>query len=92
MKAEQQNLEKQIYSLEKQLQHLPEGKLLCARNGNRYKWYQSDGKNHTYIPKKERYLAEQLAAKKYLTLLLEEKQCEKDVIDYYFQHCSRTNG
>lgn len=92
MKAEQQKLEKQIYSLEQQLQHLPEGKLICARNGNRCKWYQSDGKNHTYIPKKERYLAEQLAAKKYLTLLLEEKQCEKDVIDYYFKHCSRTNG
>lgn len=91
MKAEQQSLEKQIYSLKQQLQNLPEGKLLCARNENRYKWYQSDGKNHIYIPKKNRYLAEQLAIKKYLTLLLDEKQREKDVIDYYFQHCGRTN-
>lgn len=92
MKAEQQALEKQINSLKHQLQNLPEGKLLCARNENRYKWYQSDGKHHIYIPKKKRYFAEQLAIKKYLTLLLEEKQREKDVVDYYFQHCSKTSG
>lgn len=64
MKAEQQSLEKQIYSLKQQLQNLPEGKLLCARNENRYKWYQSDGKNHIYIPKKNRYLAEHLLLKR----------------------------
>lgn len=72
MKAEQQSLEKQIYSLKQQLQNLPEGKLLCARNENRYKWYQSDGKNHIYIPKKNRYLAEHLLteASEYRELLL----------------------
>ena len=92
MKLEQKQLTSQINSLNEQLQKLPDGKLLCARNGNRYKWYQSDCKYHTYIPKKERNIAEQLALKKYLTLLLKEKQRELDVVDYYFEHCCKSVG
>ena len=35
------------------LQDFPDGKLLCTKNGKGYKWYQSDGKNKIYIPKKD---------------------------------------
>ena len=68
---EHKNLEKKIQSLKNQLLTLPDGKLIVTRNKNHYKWYVSDGKTSTYLPKKQRRLAEQLALKKYLTLELE---------------------
>lgn len=86
MLAESQRLEAQINSLQAQLKQFPKGKIFCTRNGNRYKWYQSDGKNHTYIPKKDRFFAEQLAAKKYLSLLLQDLLHEKKAIDFYLRH------
>lgn len=83
--AERERLEKQILSLESQLKTFPEGKLICARNGSRYKWYLSDGHNPTYLHKKEQKLAEQLAVKKYLSLLLDDLQYEKQALDSYLQ-------
>lgn len=83
---ERKRLDEQINSIQSQLSTYPEGKIFCTRNGNRYKWYQSDGKNQTYIPKKNRHLAEQLAAKKYLSLQLEELLQEKRAIDFYLRH------
>lgn len=52
------------------------------------KWYQSDGHNKKYIPKKNRQLAEQLAAKKYLAFLLEDFAHEKRALDFYLRHYS----
>ena len=49
--SEAQKLDKQIASLQTQLEPLPKGKLVCTHNKNRYKWYLSDGKNVTYLPK-----------------------------------------
>ncbi|MBQ7920704.1 MAG: ATPase [Lachnospiraceae bacterium] len=86
MIAERRRLCVQANSLQKQIAQLPEGKIICAHNGNRCKWYRSDGKNKTYIPKKEHTLAEQLAVKKYLTLQLEEAQQEMRAIDFYLRH------
>lgn len=84
--AKRQRLCAQVDSLQKQIEQLPEGKIICAHNGNRCKWYQSDGKNKTYIPKKNHILAEQLAVKKYLSLQLEEVQQEMRAIDFYLRH------
>ncbi|MBQ8822175.1 MAG: ATPase [Lachnospiraceae bacterium] len=81
-------LEKEIHSLRKQLKHYPQGKIICAKNGQRCKWYHSDGKNRTYIPKKHRSKAEQLAVKKYLTLQLAEYEKEKYATDLYLRHSS----
>ena len=39
----------------------------------------------TYIPKKKRHLAEKLAAKRYLTHLLDDLEAEVKAIDYYIQ-------
>lgn len=86
--SEHSRLDKQINSIKKQLQHFPSGKLICSHNGNRYKWYQSDGKNKSYIPKKNRNLAEQLAIKKYLSLSLEDLENEKRAIEFYLRHHS----
>lgn len=88
MLSESQRLNEQIMSLESSMSKLPDGKLFCTRNGNRYKWYRSDGRNQIYIPKKNRQLAEQLAAKKYLSHLCEELLHEKKAIDFYLRHHS----
>lgn len=53
----------ELRTIQKQLQKLPPGKLICSRNGTTVKWYQGDGHSKTYIPKANRTLAEQLALK-----------------------------
>lgn len=68
MISESQNLGKQIESIRSQLRNYPNGKLICTRNGTHYKWYHSNHSTFTYIPKKKRAFAEQLARKKYLSL------------------------
>ena len=50
------------------------------------KWYQSDGHNYTYIPKNNHKLVEQLATKKYLSLLTEDLSNEKQALDFYLRH------
>ena len=88
MLKERQKLDSTIHKLESRLNTLPPGKLVCAKNGPYCKWYQSDGKDKIYIPKRERPLAEQLAVKKYLTLQLENVKQEKNAIDFYLRHAS----
>lgn len=78
--------------MQKHLKSLPEGKLICASNENRCKWYLSDGKHSTYLPKNKRFLAEQLAVKKYLTLQLEDAIHEKRALDFYLRHHSKETG
>ena len=78
--------------MQKQLLTLPEGKLIFARNGSTYKWYLSDGKTSTYLPKKQRHLAEQLALKKYLSLELEDAIQEKTALDFYLRHHNSNSG
>lgn len=86
MQKEYKRLEKKENELQRALQVLPEGKLLCARNGESYyKWYQSDGHKKVYIPKKNRKLAEQLAAKKYLSTSIEDLRNEKKAIQQYLK-------
>ena len=84
--AEYNRLEKQIKELEQQLERYPEGKLLIARNGKGYKWYQTDGHKQKYLSKKQKNLAEQLAVKKYLSYQIDEMKQEKTAIDFYLRH------
>ena len=88
MLSKYNDLENQISHLTKQLQSLPQGNLLCTRNGNHYKWYQNHNQSSTYLPKKERLLAEQLALRKYLILLIEDLSHEKRAIQFYLDHHS----
>lgn len=78
---EKQKIQTEIEEIQKQIKILPQNKLICTRNGNRYKWYQSDGHISSYIPKANRELAEQLAIKKYLTCKIEELYCEKKILE-----------
>ena len=86
MRLESRRLVEQINSLHSQIQSLPAGKIICASNGNGYKWYRSDGHKSVYIPKSERNLAEQLAIKKYLNQSLEDCKQEKKAIEFYLRH------
>ena len=86
MLSESRRLEEEICMLQAELRKLPAGKFFCAENGKYYKWYLTDGKNKTYIPKKDRILAEKLAVRKYLTLRLEDLSHEKRAIDFYLRH------
>ena len=89
---ERQRLQQQIDAILPQLKKLPEGKLICSQNGNRVKWYKSDGHTKIYIPKKQRSLAEQLAKKKYLSLVLEDLTHEQRALDFYLSHHSKNTG
>ncbi len=91
MKSKYESLEKQIYSLATQLKRFPKGKLICTRNGTRYKWYRSDGHTQTYIPKKNRELAESLAVKKYLTLQKQNLEQEKKAVESYLKRYPQIN-
>lgn len=86
MILESQKLNQQIESLQTQLHKFPKGKLVRTQNRSRCKWYVSDGHNLTYIPKKDQAFAEQLAQKKYLSLLLKDLLQEKTAIDFYLRH------
>ena len=90
--SEYQHYESQIQRIEKQLESLPKGKLICSKDHNHYKWYCSDGHSKTYIPKKDRSVAEQLAKRKYLTALLSDIKKEYAAFGAYLRHHSNNSS
>lgn len=92
MLAEHKRLKEEIASVKAQLRELPDGKLICARNGTQHKWYLNLNQKNTYIPKKQHHLAEQLAYKKYLTLHLSDLQQELQAIDLYLKNHNTSNS
>lgn len=92
IQKEHTRIQKQIKSIQKQLDRLPPGKLICAKNGKYFKWYESDGHTKTTIHKTNRAHAEVLAKKKYLGLLLEDLQSENRAIEFYLRHHHPESG
>ncbi len=86
MLAEKESLEAKAKHILAILKTLPKDNFFCTKNGNHYKWYRTDGKKHTYIPKRDRDIAVQLAAKKYYSLLLDDTLHEKKAIEFYLRH------
>jgi len=89
-KREYDSISTRITAIEKELHTLPPGKLVCCHQTIYTKWFHSDGHQKKYIPKSNFSLAEQLARKKYLTLLLEDLQKEKNALSLYLQHHPKT--
>ena len=85
LRNESQQLEREIKLLKAQIRKLPKGKLVFSHTGKYCKWYQSDGKNKTYIPKANKQLAEELAIKKYLSIRFEDASSRKAMIDNCLQ-------
>lgn len=76
----------QLEDIRSELASLPEGRLICARNGRHFKWYLTNGHCKTYIPKKNREYAEQLAVKKYLSLQAQYITKEISSMEYCLKH------
>lgn len=85
MRKESKRLETQISLIKSQINSLPEGNFFCCKNGKYYKWYHTDGKHQTIIPKKNRAYAQKLAKKRILLAKLEELQQEKNATDVYLR-------
>ena len=87
---EKKYLEEQIESIDLELSQIPDKNFYCAKNGNSYKWYESDGKISKCISKKKRAYAEELAKRKYLSLKKKDLLQEMTAIDFYLRHHNTT--
>lgn len=88
MQEESKRLQNQITSIQSQINSLPDGNFFCCKNGKYYKWYHTDGKNQTIIPKQNRTYAQALAKKRILLMKLDELQQKKDAADVYLNQYS----
>ena len=86
MLTTQEKLDKQIQEIQKQLNLLPPGSLVCTKNGKYFKWFHLLNNERTYLPKKQRSFAIQLALKKLLTLQLRNCKNEKKAVDAYLKY------
>ena len=71
---------------------LPEGELLCCKNGTRYKWFLKQDGISTYLPKSNKELAEKLALKKFCKCRLEELRRELVAQGYYLRKMDSAEG
>lgn len=85
IETELERVNNKIAALRKQLLSAPDGKLICGQSGKYSKWYQSDGHNKVYIPKKQRALAEKLALKNYLNAEIADLSNEKKALEAYLK-------
>ena len=75
--------------MKRRLQTLPDGSLACSRNGNYWKWYWNCGDGLSYLLKSARPMAEKLAVRKYLSLLLRSLQARRAFLDSYLARKSQ---
>lgn len=86
MRSYSKQLTQKINALQTLLKNCPEGNLICAKNGAHHKWYlTNDTSHHIYIPKNQRRLAEQLATKKYYTMMLHDLETEYAAVQSYLK-------
>lgn len=85
-------IKKEIERLEVLKRRLPEGELMCCKNGNRYKWFWKKGRESAYSPKSNRELAEKLALKKYCVYRLEELNKSLVAYEYYLRKMISVEG
>lgn len=80
-----QIIENKIQDIKEELTRLPEGKLHCQRNGKYCKWYVYKNSQQIYISKDKKMLAEQLAYKNYLLLMLKDLEQERKALMAYLK-------
>ncbi|MGN0329158.1 MAG: ATPase [Lachnospira sp.] len=85
-------IKKEIEKIETMKRKLPEGELLCCKNEKRYKWFWKVNGSSTYLPKRNRQLAEKLALKKYFKYRLEELKTSLSAYEYYLKKMSGVEG
>lgn len=83
IKNRKETIERELQKVTRSLLNMPDGELMCAKNGKGYKWYKKTGTGEKiYLLKSEINLAKKLAMKKYLLakqkdLINELRACEK---------------
>ncbi len=81
IKREVDILSRKYDKLHQQLLKMPEGELLCAKNGDYTKWYLHNDKTLSYISKRENKLAEKLALKKYYEYQMQELEKQIHILE-----------
>ena len=89
---ERQCLEKQIESIDLEIEGLPQQSFYSTRNGRSFKWYERVDGDRRYIPKKRRHYAENLAKNKYLHLLKKDNLQRIKAIDSFLKHYNSESG
>ena len=92
MQQEREKLVRKKRELEEQIKQYPQGFFICAKNGKYFKWYNSDGHKKVVIPKSNEKLAEELAAKRYLTCISDDISQEIKAIDSYLEISNLNNS
>ncbi len=82
---EKEKLLKKKEELQAQIKKYPDGFFICSKSGKYFKWYKSDGHKKVVIPKSDEKLAEELAAKRYLTCMSDDISQEILFIDTYLE-------
>lgn len=92
-------IEKRIEQMKEELEKInciaktfPDGELLCTKNSSRYKWYIKEKEGTTYLPKRERDLAENLAIKKFYSLRKQELENDLKACNVYLKKIHRMEG
>lgn len=88
IQRELHRLEERVRQIDHELKRLPKENIYCCKNGNGYKWYETDGHTSHYISKKNRDYAELLAYKKYLLEQKADLQNEIRSLGFYLRHHS----
>ena len=78
-------IKEQLNTLGKLTDKLPDGELVCAKNGKSYKWYKKQNGMYEYILKDNRKLAQKLALKKYYDMNIKDLQAELKACKAYMQ-------
>ncbi len=81
LQNEKNKIQKQMNTINQQIANLPEGNLLCIRNGKYTKWMLSNGSSPIHIPKSNREYAQKLALRKYLSCQVEELTHKLKIIE-----------
>lgn len=83
---ERNRLDRDLQKIREKLDNMPEGNISCVKNGKYTKWYISKDGKQTCLSKKKREIAEQLAVKKYLNYLFNDKLSEMMALEQYIQY------
>lgn len=86
LKEEAKRIRWEMLSIVHKIGSFPCEKLICTKNRNYHKYYQSDGRNRTYIPNDQIDLARTLAVKEHYARLETKFNHIQKMIEYYERH------
>ena len=75
-----------LTEIERELPHLPPGRLICGFYKGHPKYYLSCNKVRTYLSSKDATLIQQLSYKKYLLALQKDLLAEKKALSPYIEY------